>query len=227
MNIQPIAYFESPLKQKFGVPRQSGLARRLPGRIILEPAYRREEALKGLEHFDYLWIIWGFSANKLKATKPLTVRPPRLGGNERVGVFASRSPYRPNAIGLSSVRLIGIDRDDRQGPVILCEGADLMDRTPIYDLKPYVTYTDAHPEARSGFVDEREWQELQVVMADGLRQRLPADEVESLLAVLRQDPRPQYHDDNERVYGMVFGRWNIRFRVADRLLTVTDIEAYK
>ena len=156
MDIKPVAFFRSPLTSKFGLPRQSGLAGDLSGRIVLEPEYRREEALRGLEQFDYLWLIWEFSGNPHEQ-QGLTVRPPRLGGNERVGVFASRSPFRPNRLGLSCVYINKVEMTEKEGPVIHVKGADLMDGTPIYDIKPYVTYADSHPEARSGFVDQTTW----------------------------------------------------------------------
>ncbi|WP_028902049.1 tRNA (N6-threonylcarbamoyladenosine(37)-N6)-methyltransferase TrmO [Prevotella sp. P6B4] len=222
MEIQPIAHFESPFPTKFGIPRQSGLVPDLTGRIILAPAYRQIDAVRGIEAFDYLWIVWEFSANR-DAEKSLTVRPPRLGGNQRMGVFATRSPFRPNNLGLSCVRLDRVENDPKLGPVIYVRGADLMDGTPIYDIKPYVAYADAHPEARSGFVDQTEWQPLQVEFPDTLAARIPADKITSLIATLEQDPRPRYHDDPDRIYGMPFLRFDIRFKVAGHVLTVVDV----
>lgn len=222
MEIDPIAFFESPLKSKFGIPRQSGLAPSLTGRIILEPSYRKVEAVRGLEDFDYLWLMWGFSANK-EAEKSLTVRPPRLGGNRRLGVFATRSPFRPNNLGLSCVRLDHIDIDAVLGPVIYVLGADLMDHTPIYDIKPYVAYADAHPEARSGFVDDTAWEPLAVDLPPSLAALVPAGSVEALKSVLAQDPRPRYHDDPERVYGMPFLNLDIRFKVDGSVLRIVEI----
>ena len=222
MNITPIAYFHSPLTSKFGVPRQSGLAEKLAGTIVLEPQYRNVEALRGLEDFDYLWLIWEFNANS-HPQQGLTVRPPRLGGNERVGVFASRSPYRPNGLGLSCVRIHSIEMTATQGPVIHVTGADLMDGTPIYDIKPYVAYADAHPEARSGFVDTTAWKELEVKIPDELADSLTPDEQQALRQVLALDPRPRYHDDAERIYGMPFAGWDVRFRVADDVVTVVEV----
>lgn len=219
MEIQPIAYFHSPLKSKFGIPRQSGLASGLTGHIVFEPAYRRAEAIRGLEDFDYLWLIWEFTKAKGGS---LTVRPPRLGGNVRMGVFATRSPFRPNSLGLSCVRLDRIEQHPTLGPVIHVLGADLMDGTPIYDVKPYVAYADAHPEARSGFVDQTEWEPLQVVIPEEIAARIPAAELGALKATLEQDPRPQYHDDPERVYGMPFLDFDIRFKVSGKVLTVVD-----
>ena len=223
MEIRPIAYFHSPLKSKFGIPRQSGLVSELTGRIILEPSFRQAEAIRGLEDFDYLWLIWGFSANPPSDEPSLTVRPPRLGGNRRMGVFATRSPFRPNPLGLSCVRLDHVEVDRQEGPVIFVKGADLMDGTPIYDIKPYVAYADAHAGARSGFVDQTAWQPLHVEMPDKLAVRVPADMREVLKEVLAQDPRPRYHDDPQRVYGMPFLDLDIRFRVAEQTLTVVEI----
>ena len=222
MNIQPIAFFRSPLTSKFGIPRQSGLATSLPGRIEFEPDYRHEEAIRGLEGFSHLWIIWEFSANRHEAAG-LTVRPPRLGGNERLGVFATRSPFRPNGLGLSCVRLKSIEMTAQKGPVIHVEGADLMDGTPIYDLKPYVAYTDAHPDARCGFVDDREWSPLEVEMPPQLLSKFTADELKGLVQVLSQDPRPRYHDDPTRIYGMPFAGRDVHFRVEGQRLFVVEV----
>ena len=214
MNIEPIAFFHSPLTSKFGIPRQSGLAPAVPGRIVFTPEYRHQEAVRGLEAFDYLWIIWEFSVQPSTAsTAKLTVRPPRLGGNERIGVFASRSPFRPNRLGLSCVHINKVELNSDEGPVIHVTGADLMDGTPIYDIKPYVTYADSHPEARSGFVDEREWQPLKVEIPDQVARLFEADELRGLQEVLAQDPRPQYHDDPQRIYGMPFGGRDVKFKV--------------
>ena len=228
MDIQPIAYFESPLKSKFGIPRQSGLVDELTGRIVFEKPFRQSEAVRGLEDFDYLWLIWEFSGNhktqsfKLK-THSLTVRPPRLGGNKRIGVFASRSPFRPNALGLSCVRLDRVEEDPKLGPVIYVRGADLMDGTPIFDIKPYVVYADAHPEAHSGFVDDKQWEPLHVEIPDRLAVRIPEAHLEALKATLAQDPRPAFHDDQERTYGMPFMDMDVHFRVKEGVLTVSDI----
>lgn len=219
MEIHPIAYFESPLKSKFGIPRQSGLVSGLTGRIVFEPAYRKMEAVRGLEDFDYLWLIWEFTKAKGGS---LTVRPPRLGGNVRMGVFATRSPFRPNSLGLSCVRIDRIEQHPTLGPVIHVLGADLMDGTPIYDVKPYVAYADAHPEARSGFVDQTTWEPLQVVIPEALAAKIPTEYLGALKATLEQDPRPQYHDDPERVYGMPFLEFDIRFKVSGGVLTVVD-----
>ena len=199
--------------------KQSGLVSGLTGRIVFEPAYRKMEAVRGLEDFDYLWLIWEFTKAKGGS---LTVRPPRLGGNVRMGVFATRSPFRPNSLGLSCVRIDRIEQHPTLGPVIHVLGADLMDGTPIYDVKPYVAYADAHPEARSGFVDQTTWEPLQVVIPEALAAMIPTDYLGALKATLEQDPRPQYHDDPERVYGMPFLEFDIRFKVSGGVLTVVD-----
>ena len=209
MEIQPIAHFESPFSTKFGIPRQSGLVPDLTGRIVFEPEYRQMDAVRGIDGFDYLWLVWEFSANR-DAEKSLTVRPPRLGGNQRMGVFATRSPFRPNNLGLSCVKFDRVENDSKLGPVIYVRGADLMDGTPIYDIKPYVAYADAHPDARSGFVEE-------------LAVKVPSGQIESLKATLAQDPRPRYHDDPNRIYGMPFLNLDVKFKVAGDVVTVVDI----
>ena len=220
MEIMPVAHFRAPLPEKFGIPRQAGLAESLRGTVVLEPAFRTPDALRGLEDFDYLWLVWGFHLNRA-AAGGLTVRPPRLGGNERVGVFASRSPFRPNPLGLSSVR---IERVDADAGLIHVLGADLADGTPIYDIKPYVTYADCHPGARSGFVDGRAWKPLQVVLPREFFPCFSPDAVDGLFEILAQDPRPPYQDDPQRSYGLLFEGRNVRFRVADGVLTVTGVE---
>lgn len=224
MEIKPIARFRSPFTSKFGIPKQAGLVSELEGQIVFEPEYRNPDALRGIEGFDYLWLIWEFSANKHQANSPV-VRPPVLGGNEKVGVFATRSPFRPNNIGLSSVRLSSVEWESKQGPVIHVKGADLMDGTPIYDIKPYVVYADCHPEARSGFVDERKWNRLEVEVPDEVRtylfeQGLNAEKLDVLKEVLAQDPRPHYQKNPDKVYGMPYEGLDIHFRVRDGLLIV-------
>ena len=221
MDIKPVATFRAPLPEKFGLPRQAGLAESLRGTVVLAPEFRSPEALRGLDGFDYLWLIWGFHLNRETASEGLTVRPPRLGGNERVGVFASRSPYRPNPLGLSSVR---IERVDAAAGEIHVLGADLADGTPIYDIKPYVEYADSHRGVRSGFVDEHAWQRLEVVLPRAVFSKLDPDSVDGLLEILAQDPRPQYQDDPERIYGLQYGDRNVRFKVADGVLTVVQID---
>ncbi len=222
MIIQPVALFHSPLTSKFGIPRQGGLATELSGQIVFLPAYSREEAVRGLEHFSHLWLIWGFSANRHDSTG-LTVRPPRLGGNERVGVFASRSPFRPNGLGLTCVSLDHIEIHPDKGPVIHVKGADLMDGTPIFDIKPYVTYADSRPDARSGFVDEVGWQPLEVTIPAHLAARLTDRQLIELRELLSFDPRPQYHHDPSRVYGMPYAGFDVKFQVDATTLTVIDL----
>lgn len=221
MNLKLVATFHAPLTEKFGLPRQSGLADSLRGTVVLEPEFRSPEALRGLEGFDYLWLIWGFHLNRETASGGLTVRPPRLGGNERVGVFASRSPYRPNPLGLSSVR---IERVDAAAGEIHVLGADLADGTPIYDIKPYVEYADSHRGVRSGFVDEHAWRRLEVVLPRETFRQLDPDTVDGLLEILAQDPRPQYQDDPERIYGLQYGDRNVKFKVSGGILTVVAVE---
>ncbi len=224
MEIKPIAHFRSPFSSKFGIPKQAGLVAELEGQIVFEPEYRNVDALRGMDGFDYLWLVWEFSANKHQANSPL-VRPPVLGGNEKMGVFATRSPFRPNHIGLSSVRLSHIEWDTGRGPVIHVKGADLMDGTPIYDIKPYVVYTDSHPEARCGFVDERKWDKLKVEIGDEVRDQLlkaglSARQIEVLKEVLAQDPRPHYQKNPDKVYGMPYEGVDIHFRVSGGFLVV-------
>ena len=227
MEIVPIAHFRSPLKSKFGIPRQSGLAEMLTGSIVFEPPFRHMEAFRGMEDFDYLWLIWEFSGNSGKRKEEsgkrlLTVRPPRLGGNQRMGVFATRSPFRPNNLGLSCVRFDHLEEDPKLGPVIYVKGADLMDGTPIYDIKPYVVYADSHPEAKSGFVDQTAWKTLTVEIPDHLAKLFSAEDLETLRQTLSLDPRPSYHDDPQRIYGMPFGDYDVRFRVEDNTVTVVE-----
>ena len=221
MEVNPIGFFHSPLKSKFGIPRQSGLVSDLTGYVVFEPAYRQEEAVRGLEDFDYLWLIWEFSANRGEG-HGLTVRPPRLGGNKRMGVFATRSPFRPNRLGLSCVRLDHVEMHPKWGPVIHVTGADLMDGTPIYDIKPYIAYADSHPEAHCGFVDQSEWHELEVVIPESVASSFTAEELASLTRLLALDPRPHYHDDASRVYGMPFAGRDIHFQVQGQQLIVLD-----
>ena len=226
MEIKPIAYYRSQLTTKFGVPRQSGLVPELVGRILFEPEYANTDALRGIEGFDYLWLIWEFSLNGKKEGEwsPL-VRPPLLGGNEYVGVFATRSPFRPNPLGLSSVRLLGVE-DGSDGLALLVAGADLVDGTPIYDIKPYVVYADTHVGVRSGFVDEKRWQKVEVRFPTELRTCFSDKDFSALCKVLELDPRPQYHNDPERVYGMPFAERDVRFKVSSEgVLEVIDVKA--
>ena len=220
--IEPIAFFHSPLTSKFGIPRQSGVAEEVRGRIVFLPKFRRDEALRGLDGLDYLWLIWGFSENDKglwKETDGLTVRPPRLGGNERMGVFASRSPFRPNGLGLSSVRIAKIE-----GGEIEVMGADLMNGTPIYDIKPYVPYADSHANARGGFTDSKQWEKLQVECDAHLLSVFTTEEVAALKSVLSNDPRPHYQHDATRIYGMSFAGREVKFKVEGDVLTIVKIE---
>lgn len=215
-----IAHIHTDFQTKFGVPRQAGLIDELEGKIVFEPEYRVADALRGLEGFSHIWLIWDFSEAHRDEWSP-TVRPPRLGGNQRMGVFATRSPFRPNPIGLSSLEISRIELNTSEGPVIYVKGADLMDGTPIYDIKPYLPFTDSHPEARGGFTDEtRRQAELTVVIPDAVAARFSPERLAALRAVLAHDPRPHYHDDPERVYGFEFAGENLHFRVANHTLTV-------
>ncbi len=220
MNI--IARIHSDFPTKFGIPRQSGLVEALEALVVFEPEYRTPDALRGLEEFSHIWLIWQFSQAVREGWSP-TVRPPRLGGNTRMGVFATRSPFRPNAIGLSSVRLLAVERHPEWGPVLRVAGADLMDGTPILDVKPYLPYADSHPEARSGFAGPDGGRTLEVDLPEALRPLVPEDKREALLGVLARDPRPSYQQDPARVYGMDFAGLNIRFSVRGGRLTVLQV----
>ena len=221
--MKTIAHIHTDFPTKFGIPRQSGIIGSLQGRIVFEPEYRIAEAARGLEEFSHLWLIWEFS-EAVRDTWSPTVRPPRLGGNVRKGVFATRSPFRPNPIGLSSVKLEKIEIDPKLGPVIHVSGADLMDGTPIYDIKPYIAYTDSHPDAISGFASKPAEYLLEVDFPEALLSKVQPDLRESLIEVLAHDPRPQYHDDPERVYGMAFGGYEVKFKIKGMRLTVVEVE---
>lgn len=223
MKLTPIAHFHSPFPTKFGIPKQSGLVADLRGEIVFEPTFRNADFVRGLDEFDYLWLIWEFSANRHAAASPV-VRPPVLGGNEKIGVFATRSPFRPNPLGLSAVRLESIEITDTRGPVIHVLGADLMDGTPIFDIKPYIAYADSHPDVRSGFVDRRSWPKLEVVVPDFVEKHFEKAEIETLRQTLSLDPRPHYQNDPQKVYGMPFVGRDVRFRVADGVLTIVEIK---
>ncbi|MCI8437001.1 MAG: tRNA (N6-threonylcarbamoyladenosine(37)-N6)-methyltransferase TrmO [Lawsonibacter sp.] len=222
MEICPIAHIRSDFSEKFGIPRQSGLVEELTAAVVFEPPYRVPDALRGVEGFSHLWLIWEFSQARREGWSP-TVRPPRLGGNKRLGVFATRSPFRPNPIGLSCVRLLELRQDREQGPVLTVAGADLLDGTPIYDIKPYLPYADCKPEAVGGFASQPKGTDLEVDCPDRLLDRVPEGKRAALLAVLAQDPRPQYQDDPNRVYGMAFAGLEVKFQVAGERLTVTEI----
>ena len=220
--MNPIARIHTDFPTKFGIPRQSGIIASLQGRIVFEPEYRNVEAVRGLEEFSHIWLIWEFSEAVRDGWSP-TVRPPRLGGNQRKGVFATRSPFRPNPIGLSSVKLESIEIDPTLGPVLHVTGADLMDGTPIYDIKPYIAYTDSHPDAVSGFASKPAEYLLEVEFPEDLLQKVPENQRESLIQVLAHDPRPQYHDDPERVYGMEYGGFEVKFKVQEMRLTILAV----
>lgn len=213
MEIKPIAYIRTEFAEKFGIPRQSGLAEGLRGRIIFEAEYRNPDALRGLDGFSHLWLIWEFSANRGGRQWQPTVRPPRLGGNQHMGVFATRSPFRPNPLGLSCVEVESVELEGPDGPEIIVKGADLMDGTPIYDIKPYIKYADSRPEAVCGYVDSLSEKKADVVLPEDLAARVPDPAV--LAEVLSLDPRPSYHDDPQREYGMTFSGYNVKFKVDD------------
>lgn len=227
MNIEPIAYIRTDFPEKFGIPRQSGLASSLRGRIEFADRFRNRDAVRGLDGFSHLWLIWGFSGNRTVEWQP-TVRPPRLGGNGHMGVFATRSPFRPNPIGLSCVEIESVLTDIVNGPVIVVRGADLMDMTPIYDIKPYVRYADCRPHAVCGYVDGLPDERLKVVFPEAMSGRIGDKTViPSLIEVLKLDPRPSYHNDPEREYGLSFAGHNVRFRVVEDVLEVIDVERIK
>lgn len=227
MNIEPIAYIRTDFPEKFGIPRQSGLASSLRGRIEFADRFRNRDAVRGLEGFSHLWLIWGFSGNRTVGWQP-TVRPPRLGGNGHMGVFATRSPFRPNPIGLSCVEIESVLTDIANGPVIVVRGADLMDMTPIYDIKPYVRYADCRPHAVCGYVDRLPDERLKVVFPEAMSGRIGDKTViPSLIEVLKLDPRPSYHNYPEREYGLSFAGHNVRFRVVEDVLEVIDVERIK
>ncbi len=222
--MEPVAHIQSDFKEKFGIPRQSGLVETLTARVVLEPYCRNPEALRGVEDFDYLWLLWKFSANHHDNWKP-TVRPPRLGGNARIGVFATRSPYRPNPMGLSCVKLVKVDWDCADGPALIVAGADLLDGTPIYDIKPYLPYVDSHPEAKGGFGSEKKDYHLHVNFPEELIRKLPKEKQEAALELLSQDPRPAYQNDPQRVYGLNFAGYELKFTVDGDVLTVKEVDA--
>lgn len=222
ITIQVIARMHSDFATKFGIPRQSGLVEQLRSTIVFEPEYRNADALRGIEEFSHLWLIWQFSEAVRTGWSP-TVRPPRLGGNTRMGVFATRSPFRPNNLGLSSVRLLGVEHTERYGTVLHVGGADLMDGTPIFDIKPYIPYGDCHPEATGGFTDRAGDFLLRVSCPEPLLALLPEEKRPALLGVLSHDPRPSYQRSPERIYGLTFAGFDIRFQVNDCVLTVLDI----
>lgn len=222
VSINVIAKMKSDFPTKFGIPRQSGLVKELRSTIIFEPEYRNPEALRGLEDYSHLWIIWQFSEAVRTEWSP-TVRPPRLGGNTRLGVFATRSPFRPNSLGLSSVRILDLEQTAEYGTVVHVAGADLMDGTPIFDIKPYIPYSDCHPDATGGFTDSAADFLLKVVIPPALIDKIPQKKRDALVGILSHDPRPSYQTDSDRIYGLSFAGYNIRFTIQDGTLTVCDI----
>lgn len=219
--VKVIAKIENDFTEKFGIPRQSGLSDSMVSRIVFEPEYRNDDALRGIEGFSHLWLIWQFSQAIREDWSP-TVRPPRLGGNTRLGVFATRSPFRPNPLGLSSVRLLGTEKTEN-GTVLLVAGADLMNGTPIFDIKPYIPYCDSHKDATGGFTDTAGDFLLQVDFPEEHLSKLPKEKQAGLLEVLSHDPRPSYQNDPDRIYGLTFGAWDIRFTVKDNTLRVQEV----
>lgn len=219
--LKTVARMESQFPSKFGVPRQSGLVEELRSTVVFEPEYRNPDALRGMDGFSHLWLIWGFSENRREDWSP-TVRPPRLGGNRRLGVFATRSPFRPNPLGLSCVKLEGIELQTPRGPVLHVSGADLMNGTPIYDIKPYIPYADCRPEASEGFAPAPE-KSLRVEIAPEIAKKISDERLGALRGVLAWDPRPHYQEDPDRVYGMAFAGMEVKFTVAGETLTVVDI----
>ena len=222
MDIIPIAHIRSDFSEKFGIPRQSGLVEELTADVVFTPEFRDPAALRGIDGFSHLWLIWEFSKARREGWSP-TVRPPRLGGNQRMGVFATRSPFRPNPIGLSCVRLLEVRQDRALGPVLTVAGADLLDGTPIYDIKPYLPYADCKPDAAGGFASQPKEASLEVDCPPALLARVPEEKRPALLAVLAQDPRPQYQNDPARIYGMSFADVEVRFQVVEGRLMVTEI----
>ena len=222
VNIQVIARMHSDFATKFGIPRQAGLVESLKSTIVFEPEFRNSDALRGIEGYSHLWIIWQFSEAVRKEWSP-TVRPPRLGGNTRMGVFATRSPFRPNNLGLSCVKLLGVEHTQEHGTVLHVGGADLMDGTPIFDIKPYIPYADAHPKAVGGFTDSADQFLLSVDFPAELLQKLPDEKQQAAIDVLSHDPRPSYQRDPDRIYGLNFGGFDIHFQVVENQLTVTEV----
>ena len=217
-----IGHIHTDFPSKFGIPRQSGLVETLKATIIFEPEFRNPEAFRGLEEFSHIWLLWKFSKSE-KSNWSATVKPPRLGGKKRMGVFATRSPYRPNDIGLSSVKLENIVFDEKLGPILYVAGADLMDGTPIYDIKPYIAYTDSHPDATEGFAGAVKGKELVVEFPEELLKQYPEEKQEAVIGVLKQDPRPAYDTDETRVYGVEFAGFDVRFVVKENYLTVKEL----
>ncbi len=223
MEIKPIAYIKTDFKEKFGIPRQSGIADKLTSKIIFKPEYRNPDALRGIDGFSHLWLIFDFSLAHKEGFNP-TVRPPRLGGNERKGVFATRSPFRPNSLGLSCVKLLGLEQSEKDGQILIVSGADLLDNTPIYDIKPYIPYADCYPDAVGGFTEDIEYKKLNVIFDDNLLEKIPKEKQQGLIDILAEDPRPSYQEDSDRVYNMLFDRFDIHFKIDKTSLTVVKLD---
>ena len=225
MEIKPIAHIYTDFPEKFGIPRQSGIAQ-TEGKIIFEEAYRNTDAVRGLDGYSHIWLIWQFSQSIREGWSP-TVRPPRMGGNKRMGVFATRSPFRPNELGLSSVELTRIDLDCKEAPVLYVKGADILDKTPIFDIKPYLAYTDSHPEAKGGFAEEKLSYRLSVKISDDLLCQIPESKRDAFISILENDPRPAYQEDAQRVYKMTCMGFNTEFKVSESTLEVINIAPEK
>lgn len=223
MEMKPIGWVKSDFQSKFGIPRQSGLVEELQAQVVFSPEYRVREAFRGLSGFSHIWLLWEFSQSVRESWSP-TVRPPRLGGNQRLGVFATRSPFRPNPLGLSCVRLEKVELEGPEGPVLHILGADLLDGTPVFDIKPYLPYADCRPEAVGGFASDAPEEKLQVELPPELIKKVPPEKLPALLGVLRRDPRPSYQNDPERIYGMAFAGLEVKFRVKNGILSVTEIQ---
>ena len=222
--MKPIARIYTDFPDKFGIPRQSGIVKELKGRVVFEPPYRDYRAVKELSEYSYIWLLWLFSRSEREEWSP-TVRPPRLGGNTRVGVFATRSPYRPNPIGMSAVKLDRVVLDESLGPVLEVSGIDIVDGTPILDIKPYLTFADSYPNAVCGFADRLYGQQLAVIIPESILKTIPDDLTDALKGILAEDPRPRYQNDPERVYGFAFGKYEVKFKVDGEILTVISVEA--
>ena len=222
--MKPIAYVHCGFSEKFGIPRQSGLVERSEAHIVFEPEYRVREALRGLDEFSHIWVIWQFHQNVRETWSP-TVRPPVLGGNKRVGVFATRSPFRPNAIGLSCVGLKRVIWDGENGPELVITGADMMDGTPVYDIKPYLAYVDSKPEAKGGFTEHNIKRTAHVEMTKEMKAKIPDKFIQEITELLEQDPRPAYQDDPDRIYGMTYRGITVKFRVQNQILEVTEVNS--
>ena len=223
MELRIIARIHTDFKEKFGIPRQSGIAKDTIGKIVFEKEYRRPEALRGIEGYSHLWLLWQFSEATREEWSP-TVRPPKLGGNRRLGVFATRSPFRPNPIGLSSVKLEAVIRTENEGDVLIIRGADILDGTPIYDIKPYLKYTDSHEDATCGFADEVLNLKLEINFPEEMLSVINENEREALISILENDPRPGYKSDGDHVYGMKYSSYEVFFKVENKILTVTEVK---